>query len=79
MLLIALFPGYQTKCKGGFQVPLETEVEGRQNIHCSQREISGSLSLTLIHPFTMPSPRRFSMPGWTLEDGDRFSSCLDIS
>lgn len=79
MHMIALFPGYQSKCKGGFQRPLETEVEGRQNIHCSQREISGSLSLTLIHPFTMPSARRSSMPGWPLEGGDRFSSCLDIS
>lgn len=27
MHMIALFLGYQTKCNGGFQVPLETEVE----------------------------------------------------
>lgn len=51
MHLIALLFGHQTKCKRGFQVPLEIEVEEGQNIHCSQREIDESLSSTLVHPF----------------------------
>lgn len=76
MHMIALFPGYRSKCKGGFQVPLETEVEGRQNIHCSRREISGSLSLTFIPLPCLPQgaslcqagPWRMvidSAPAWT--------------
>lgn len=64
MHLIALLLWCQTKSKGGFQVPLETEAVEGQNIYCSQRAIGDSLSWTLIHSFTVHFPRLFSVPGW---------------
>lgn len=77
MHLKALFLGCQTKCKGGFQVPLETEVEEGRTCTVARGGWGGRLSPSRTHPFTTPPSRLPSMPGWTLGDGVRFSCFLD--